>query len=208
MGIEFEAGDPPGSVSLVIGGADTEYLPELPVTAEERGLWATDGAAGWGSVTPGISELSLRVLRLLRHLERVEGEREGLRAEGERLRAESSRLQRACDQGLPREVILCPSCGKPHVEGPRHDDPTVDGRKRPHHTHRCYGCSHVWEAVNPDGSPRWSFGVPPAKAKCHHGVEADICSRCAYFRACRCPNCGGDLDGARDECPHSPFGGG
>lgn len=73
----------------------------------------------------------------------------------EALRTERDRLQRACDEGLPREVIPCPACKAPHVEGPRHDDPTKDGRVRPHHTHRCYGCGHVWD----DG--RWTFGVAP-----------------------------------------------
>lgn len=84
------------------------------------------------------------------------------RAEVERLGSvlrhvatERDRLQRACDDGLPREVILCPACGKPHAEGPRHDDPTKDGRTRPHHTHRCYLCGHVWDAG------RWTFGVEP-----------------------------------------------
>lgn len=69
--------------------------------------------------------------------------------------AERDRLQRACDEGLPREVIHCPACKTTHVEGPRHDDPTKDGRTRPHHTHRCYDCGHVWDAG------RWSFGVAP-----------------------------------------------
>ena len=71
----------------------------------------------------------------------------------EGLRRERERLQRACDEGLPRERIDCPACGRAHVEGPRHDDPSVDGRTRPHHTHRCYHCGHVWDAG------RWSFGV-------------------------------------------------
>ena len=69
------------------------------------------------------------------------------------LRRERERLQRACDEGLPRERIDCPACGLAHVEGPRHDDPSIDGRTRPHHTHRCYHCGHVWDAG------RWSFGV-------------------------------------------------
>lgn len=69
------------------------------------------------------------------------------------LRRERDRLQRACDEGLPRERIDCPACGVRHIEGPRHDNPSVDGRTRPHHTHRCYHCGHVWDAG------RWSFGV-------------------------------------------------
>lgn len=90
---------------------------------------------------PGFFPTSEMVLRLAAELESVAAERD--------------RLQRACDEGLPREVIPCPSCKVPHVEGPRHDDPAKDGRTRPHHTHRCYGCGHVWE------SGRWSFGVAP-----------------------------------------------
>jgi hypothetical protein len=73
--------------------------------------------------------------------------------EANALRMERDRLQRSCDEGLPRERIDCPACGVRHVEGPRHDDPSIDGRTRPHHTHRCYVCGHVWDAG------RWSFGV-------------------------------------------------
>lgn len=73
-------------------------------------------------------------------------------AEVLRLRTENERLTRACVEGLPREVLHCPACGAQHIEGPRHDDPTLDGRVRPHHTHRCYGCGHVWDAG------RWSYG--------------------------------------------------
>lgn len=73
-------------------------------------------------------------------------------AEVQRLRADNERLTRACVEGLPREVLHCPACGVQHIEGPRHDNPTLDGRVRPHHTHRCYGCGHVWDAG------RWSYG--------------------------------------------------
>ena len=72
------------------------------------------------------------------------------------LRAEVARFQRVCDEALPREVIPCPNCGRNHVENARHDNPLIDGRKRPHHTHRCYHCGHIWD------SGRWSFGVEPA----------------------------------------------
>lgn len=70
---------------------------------------------------------------------------------------ERDRLQRACDEGLPREYIECPKCGKQHLEWFRHDAPGIDGRKRPHHTHRCYHCEHVWD------SGRWSFGADVPK---------------------------------------------
>lgn len=73
-------------------------------------------------------------------------------AEVQRLRADNERLTRACVEGLPREVMHCPACGVQHIEGPRHDNPALDGRVRPHHTHRCYGCGHVWDAG------RWSYG--------------------------------------------------
>lgn len=76
--------------------------------------------------------------------------------EVDRLRAEVARFQRVCDEALPREVIPCPNCGRNHVENARHDNPLIDGRKRPHHTHRCYHCGHIWD------SGRWSFGVEPA----------------------------------------------
>lgn len=94
------------------------------------------------------------------HVEELRAELARAQAEGRELRAklaiaegERDRLQRACDEGLPREVILCPACGQKHLEWFRHDAPGIDGRKRPHHTHRCYHCEHVWD------SERWSFGV-------------------------------------------------
>jgi len=84
---------------------------------------------------------------------------DALKAERDSLQAERDRLQRACDEALPREAIFCPACGARHIEGPRHDNPSVDGRKRPHHTHRCGGCGHVWD------SGRWSFGVAPGEER-------------------------------------------
>ncbi len=76
---------------------------------------------------------------------------------------ELERFQRVCDEALPREYIECPECGKPHIEGARFDKPEIDGRKRPHHTHRCYHCEHVWD------SGRWSFGadVPKPEGPIH-----------------------------------------
>lgn len=76
-----------------------------------------------------------------------------------RLREELARMQRVCDEALPREVILCPACELPHVENARFDNPLVDGRRRPHHTHRCYHCKHEWD------SGRWSFGVEPGQER-------------------------------------------
>lgn len=78
---------------------------------------------------------------------------ERLRTDLASVTTERDRLQRACNEGLPRERIDCPACRKRHVEGPRHDNPSIDGRTRPHHTHRCYHCGHVWP------TDRWSFGV-------------------------------------------------
>lgn len=65
------------------------------------------------------------------------------------LGAEALRLQRACDEGLPREVILCPFCGREHVDG----DNGVEFKTRPHHTHRCQFCGKDFD------TGRWSFGV-------------------------------------------------
>lgn len=70
---------------------------------------------------------------------------------------ELARFQRVCDEALPREYIACPKCGKQHIEGARFDNPEIDGRRRPHHTHRCYHCKHVWD------SGRWSFGAEVSK---------------------------------------------
>ncbi len=88
----------------------------------------------------------------LAHL-RLSAERDRLAAELLAALAERDRLQRACDEGLPREIIRCPNCNAQHLEWFRHDAPGIDGRKRPHHTHRCYPCGHVWD------SGRWSFGA-------------------------------------------------
>lgn len=98
------------------------------------------------------------------------------------LRAERDRLQRACDEGLPREHIECPACGFQHLEGARFDNPQIDGRTRPHHTHRCSQCGNVWDAG------RWSFGadVPKAgdalAAARQDGAEA---MRATCVKACR-----------------------
>lgn len=89
-----------------------------------------------------------------------------LRGEVEAVTAERDRLQRACDEGLPREYIECPACGKQHLEWFRHDAPGIDGRKRPHHTHRCYHCEHVWD------SGRWSFGADVPKPAEHAAALA------------------------------------
>ncbi len=77
---------------------------------------------------------------------------ESLRAQLASVTAERDRLQRACDEGLPRECFACPRCGAPHIDGPRHDNPAVDGSRRPHHEHFCPACKHVWERG-------WTFGV-------------------------------------------------
>lgn len=69
---------------------------------------------------------------------------------------EIRRLRRVVAEAVPREVIYCPSCDRAHIEGPRHDDETIDGSVRPHHTHRCYHCAYVWD------NGRWSFGVDPS----------------------------------------------
>lgn len=82
--------------------------------------------------------------------------------------AERDRLQRVCDEALPREAIPCPQCKAPHVEGPRFDNPALDGRTRPHHSHRCYHCTHVWD------SGRWSFGVAPEAATASVGAFTSV----------------------------------
>lgn len=70
-------------------------------------------------------------------------------AEVAELRAERDRLQRACDEGLPRELLLCPACGQMHIDGAN----GVEFATRPHHTHLCQHCGHVWD------NGRWSFGA-------------------------------------------------
>lgn len=72
----------------------------------------------------------------------------GLKTRAE-LGADALRLQRACDEGLPREVIPCPFCGREHVDG----DNGAEFRTKPHHTHRCQFCGKDFDNV------RWSFGV-------------------------------------------------
>ena len=77
------------------------------------------------------------------------------------LQRELARLQRACEEGLPRERIHCPRCGTIHIDGA---DTSAYG-KRPHHTHRCQpengGCGHEFD------TGRWSYGadVPPDPLK-------------------------------------------
>ena len=68
----------------------------------------------------------------------------------EQLTAERDRLQRACDEGLPREVIHCPACGRRHLDGAN----GVEFATKPHHTHLCQHCGHIWD------HGRWSFGAP------------------------------------------------
>lgn len=70
----------------------------------------------------------------------------------ERVQRQRDRLQRACEEGLPRECILCPKCGMQHIDG-------ADGSEygqTPHHTHQCQkengGCGHVFD------TGRWSYG--------------------------------------------------
>lgn len=72
----------------------------------------------------------------------------GLKTRGE-LGADALRLQRACDEGIPREVIPCPLCGREHVDG----DNGEEFRTRPHHTHLCQFCNEPFD------TGRWSFGV-------------------------------------------------
>ena len=67
----------------------------------------------------------------------------------EQLTAERDRLQRACDEGLPREVIHCPACGRRHLDGAN----GVEFATKPHHTHLCQHCGHIWD------HGRWSFGA-------------------------------------------------
>ena len=71
--------------------------------------------------------------------------------------SERDRLQQVCDEVVPKEYIECPKCNKQHIEGTLRDNPKIDGRKRPHHTHRCYHCGNVWD------EGRWSFGAPVPK---------------------------------------------
>ena len=80
-------------------------------------------------------------------------------AEVAELRAERDRLQRACDEGLPRELLLCPACGQMHIDGAN----GVEFATRPHHTHLCQHCGHVWD------NGRWSFGADvPAPVRYRH----------------------------------------
>ncbi len=72
----------------------------------------------------------------------------GLKTRAE-LGADALRLQRACDEGIPREVIPCPICGREHVDGDNGDE----FKTRPHHAHLCQFCNEPFD------TGRWSFGV-------------------------------------------------
>lgn len=126
-----------------------------------------------------------------------------LREQVDALTKERDRLQRACDEGLPREVIHCPKCHRQHLEWFRHDAPGIDGRKRPHHTHRCYHCGHEWDLG------RWSFGAEKAaNVAVLDAIEALRPLAVAAFRDRLGtaeewdPDVDTDVDGESDEAPH------
>ena len=98
-----------------------------------RGCIAVDDASD--AMTEAARPLAQTVIALSERLAAVEAERD--------------RLARACVEGLPREVLPCPKCGFRHVDG-------ADGSEygtRPHHTHQCHRCGHVWDVG------RWSYGA-------------------------------------------------
>lgn len=69
-----------------------------------------------------------------------------------RTQRELARLQRVCREVIPRKVILCPKCGVEHVDG----ENGAEFATRPHHTHLCAACGHVWDAGE------WAFGASSA----------------------------------------------
>jgi hypothetical protein len=87
-------------------------------------------------------------------LDNSEEDAKAAEAAHQQLVAERDRLQRACDEGLPREAIFCPACGKRHVDGANGEE----FARRPHHTHLCQFCGNVWGETL-CGKDRWSFGV-------------------------------------------------
>lgn len=87
------------------------------------------------------------------------------------LERDNERLTRACVEGLPREIMYCPKCSAQHIEGPRHDDPSLDGRVRPHHHHRCYACGHDWP------TERWSYGDTEARVAVPIQIHRDLAER-------------------------------
>lgn len=58
------------------------------------------------------------------------------------------RALRACAEGLPRELLVCPKCDRPHVDGTF----GAEFATRPHHTHACGHCGEPFD------TKRWSFG--------------------------------------------------
>lgn len=104
------------------------------LTTFQRGRERGDAADVWGP------------LDRLEDALRTVVAREGEVAE---LRAMTDRLQRACAEGLPREVIYCPACDAQHIDG----DNGAEFATRPHHTHLCQFCGHVWD------NKVWSFGA-------------------------------------------------
>ncbi len=85
----------------------------------------------------------------LRGLPLSEAFRQRLEANRKELARKTDRLQRACAEGLPRELILCPQCSKKHVDGTNGPEFATS----PHHTHLCQYCGHQWD------HKRWSFGA-------------------------------------------------
>lgn len=106
------------------------------------------------SKVPTDAEMRALRLRWSTGPERYQGDADALIAAVNHLKDELGRAQRIFDEALPRERILCPKCGRAHVDGAN----GADFARRPHHTHLCEHCGHVWDNV------RWSFGadVPAA----------------------------------------------
>jgi hypothetical protein len=143
-----EIGATPASLSgdaLSVADARVD-LAALASEMRGRAIVACDGL-----VRLHIREALLRA-GYVRH---AEWQREGVLVS---LRAERDRLQRACNEGLPREVIFCPVCQRQHVDGANGEE----FRARPHHTHLCQFCNHLWDAG------RWSFGVAGHSPNAHY----------------------------------------
>ena len=123
-----------------------------------------------------------KVARLEKSLHATECHADELAAQRLELAKELDRYRRAVAEGLPRELILCPKCGARHIDGAN----GAEFATRPHHTHLCAGCGHVWDAK------RWSFGAADAQLAAIGSVVTDEHLADAIHWLSQC-----DFDGAQ-----------
>lgn len=72
-----------------------------------------------------------------------------------------------------RMLMWCPECGERHVDAGRY-------AARPHHTHACQGCGHVWRPAVED-----TVGVRHLRGFKDPPCDDATCSTCVTGEPCR-----------------------